>query len=119
MQGEAPKRAITGAEFFHRFPLLRSSILGYGLPDLPSLRAIDGAKRQRICALLKETIELFEPRLRNVKVIVTTPDADIDRERTMGFHIEADCVFDEGYPVTFETKLMLNTGEYAKPSVKP
>ncbi len=27
MQGEAPKRAITGAEFFHRFPLLHSYLL--------------------------------------------------------------------------------------------
>lgn len=27
-QGEAPKRAITGAEFFHRFPLLHSYLLG-------------------------------------------------------------------------------------------
>ena len=27
IQGEAPKRAITGAEFFHRFPLLHSYLL--------------------------------------------------------------------------------------------
>ena len=27
-QGEVPKRAVTGVEFFHRFPLLHSYLLG-------------------------------------------------------------------------------------------
>ena len=28
LQGEMPKRAVTGIEFFHRFPLLHSYLLG-------------------------------------------------------------------------------------------
>ena len=28
LQGEVPKRAVTGVEFFHRFPLLHSYLLG-------------------------------------------------------------------------------------------
>ena len=28
LQGEMPKRAVTGVEFFHRFPLLHSYLLG-------------------------------------------------------------------------------------------
>ena len=39
MQGEAPKRAITGAEFFHRFPLLHSYLLDQLAAAATAMRA--------------------------------------------------------------------------------
>lgn len=55
---------------------LRSSILAYGLPDLPSLSISATVRHKAVGQVIEEVIRRHEPRLRDVRVIMTEPDKD-------------------------------------------
>ena len=59
-------------------------------------------------------IARFEPRLKEVRAILTDPGNN--RERTVRFHIEAKMCIDPAPEVAFDTILELTTGHY---SIKP
>ncbi len=91
-------------------PELEKSLLTYGLPDLGSLEALTREQRETIGALVTETLNRHEPRLRNVKT--TLIDTTESGSRTIRYHISAEYCADPAPPVAFDTELQLSTGRY-------
>lgn len=46
------------------------TVVDYGLPDLGSFAAANPEDRQRLAAILRATVEAYEPRLQQVEVVV-------------------------------------------------
>jgi len=69
---------------------LADSLLNYGLPDLQSMQIREDHDVGRLCEMIRECIERFEPRLRNVHVSATDEDQPADRR--LRFLIEATLV---------------------------
>jgi type VI secretion system protein ImpF len=93
------------------FDELHRSILAYGLPDLTSLSAVTPEERRQIGRLIERIIELFEPRLRDVRATVLDPSDS--RERTIRFRVDARLCLEPAPEVAFDTILELSTGQYA------
>jgi type VI secretion system protein ImpF len=89
---------------------VRSSILSYGLPDLPSLTSSTGFRKEAVGRVIEEVIARHEPRLRDVRVVMAEPGGDLVRHR-IRFHIEARLNVDPSPEVEFETILELSTGQ--------
>jgi type VI secretion system protein ImpF len=87
---------------------VRKSIVAYGLPDLPSIYAVAAERRQDIRQLIADVIARFEPRLRDVRVIMVESK---EVERRVRFHIEARLNVEPSPEVAFETILELTTGQ--------
>lgn len=49
--------------------VLKSSLVGYGLPDISGLRSGDARDRDRLERILEDVIARFEPRLTDVHVV--------------------------------------------------
>jgi type VI secretion system protein ImpF len=88
---------------------LLSSVFAYGLPDLPSLYNSSINRRQDIPSVIASVVERFEPRLRDVRVVMV--DAGATGDRKVRFHIEAGLNVDPSPEVAFETILELATGQ--------
>jgi type VI secretion system protein ImpF len=56
--------------------LARGTILDYGIPDLSPLSAASEEQRSGLARLIEKVISNFEPRLRNVKVIIQLDKTD-------------------------------------------
>jgi type VI secretion system protein ImpF len=97
-----------------KYPEVHNSIVGYGLPDITSLNALTTQQRDEIGRALERAISFFEPRLKQVRVVMV--DAVSGKERTVKFHIDAKMCVDPAPEVAFDTVLELTTGHY---SVKP
>ncbi len=93
------------------FDELHRSILAYGLPDLTSLDAVTPEERRQIGRLIERIIELFEPRLRDVRATIL--NLSETRERTIRFRVDARLCLDPAPEVAFDTILELSTGRYA------
>ncbi len=93
------------------FDELHRSILAYGLPDLASLDAVTPEQRREIGQLIEHIIEMFEPRLKDVRATVLNPNET--RERTIRFRVDARLCLDPAPEVAFDTVLELSTGRYA------
>jgi type VI secretion system protein ImpF len=91
------------------YPQVRSSIVAYGLPDLPSLSATTRFQPGDVGRLIEELIARHEPRLRDVRVIMSEPDKDA--QHRIRFRIEARLNVDPSPGVEFETILELATGQ--------
>lgn len=81
----------------------------YGLPDLSSFTAALAADRNRLIRQITATINLFEPRLTNVRVsYVETPDAG---KKDVRLRIEAMLRMDPvPEPIFFDTVIDLKSG---------
>ena len=93
------RRSITAlpAAFHH----LHNSVATYGLKDFTAENTGSQRVKQTILKDVERTIERFEPRLRNVKVMVETGR---QKERHLHFRISALLVVDPiREPVTFDT----------------
>jgi type VI secretion system protein ImpF len=90
---------------------LHRSIFAYGLPELTSFNAVTPEERRQVGQMIEKIIELFEPRLRDVRATVLT--ADDTRERTIRFRVDARLCLDPAPEVAFDTVLELSTGRYA------
>lgn len=94
------------------FPLVKRSILAYGLPDLTSISGAIASDPGEISDHISELIELFEPRLKNVRVEIVRddniPDGDV---RQLRFDIAGMLNVDPAPEVGFETIVELSTGE--------
>ena len=81
----------------------------YGLPDLSALTMLVAADRNRLVRQILATINLFEPRLINVRlVMVETADA---AKKDVRLRIEAMLRMDPvPEPVSFDTVIELKSG---------
>ena len=88
---------------------LNRSVYLYGLPDLSALTMASTADRNRLVRSILTTINLFEPRLTNVRlVMVETPDAG---KKDARLRIEAMLRMDPvPEPVSFDTVIELKSG---------
>jgi type VI secretion system protein ImpF len=64
------------------------SLLSYGLPDFGGLAWSDYDARARLLKMIQSTLEMHEPRLRNIRVTFP-PDLEDHPDRTLRFRIEA------------------------------
>lgn len=92
-------------------PEARRSILAFGVPDLGSIDAQSPHKREQIARFLESAIEMFEPRLTDVRVEAVLPEQG--QERKMHFRIAAQLSADLSAFVTFDTTLQLSSGRYS------
>ena len=88
---------------------LYRSLYNYGLPDVTSMALSSPRDRQRLMRLIEECINIFEPRLAEVRVRML----DYTGSRVLRFQIEALLKIDPApEQVLFDTVLQLNSGEY-------
>jgi type VI secretion system protein ImpF len=91
------------------YRLLGRSIFNYGLPDVAATSAQSSRDRNRLLESLQEAIEIYEPRLTDVKVIMETTTGS----KALRFHIEGLARVDPAPErVSFDTVLELTSGEY-------
>jgi type VI secretion system protein ImpF len=94
------------------YPLVKHSILAYGLPDLNSIPGATARDSDVIGEHIAGLIELFEPRLKNVRVeIETDTSARKEDARQLRFQISASLNVDPAPEVGFETIVELSTGQ--------
>jgi type VI secretion system protein ImpF len=81
----------------------------YGLPDLSSVSVGNAGDRNRMVRQIVATINLFEPRLANVRlVLIETPDS---AKKDVRLRIEAMLRMDPvPEPVSFDTVIELKSG---------
>jgi len=88
---------------------LNKSVYMYGLPDLSALTMASMADRNRLVRQVVGAINMFEPRLTNVRlVLVETPDAG---KKDVRLRIDAMLRMDPvPEPVSFDTVIELKSG---------
>ena len=88
------------------------SIYNYGLPDFASMFADSAHTSSRLLKAIEREIELFEPRLTNVRVSVQ--DAKEGEERSLRFVIEATMLLDpDPEHVEFDSVLEIDSGHFS------
>lgn len=96
------------------FVELEKSIYNYGLPDFASMSADSTATPARLLKAIEREIELFEPRLTDVR-ISRAPEADGSKgsSRDLKFVIEATLRLDpDPERVRFDTVLEMHSGRF-------
>ena len=92
-------------------PHLGRSLYNYGLPDFAALSLGAPRDRSRLIVELQNTIEIFEPRLRGVRISIS--EQSNQETRTVRFQIAATLMTDSApQHVSFDTTLQLSSGEY-------
>lgn len=92
------------------FVEIRTSPVGYGIPDFGSLSTSTVHQRESIGRTVEEIIGRFEPRLREVTVHVLDENRSAAHHLSVRFQIEARLRI-EPYPdISFETVMELTTG---------
>jgi type VI secretion system protein ImpF len=103
-------RRETLEELPEEFIELNHALVMYGLPDFTSFNLLSHRDRNRIRRVLEQTIEIFEPRLERIRVLLEDQRAN---DRVLRFRIEALLHVEPApEPVTFDAVLRLNTQEY-------
>ena len=91
---------------------LSRSLYNYGLPDFAALSINSPKDRDRLLVELENTVALFEPRLKDIRVALTEVPA-VAGTRTLHFQIEGMLQMDPApEQVSFDTVLQLTNGEY-------
>jgi type VI secretion system protein ImpF len=90
---------------------LSQSLYNFGLPDFSSMSLNSPKDRSHLLAELENTVALFEPRLKDIKVsLVETPGVNT---RMLHFQIEGMLMMDPApEQISFDTVLQLTSGEY-------
>jgi type VI secretion system protein ImpF len=87
------------------------SLFNYGLPDFSAMSANAPKDRQKLLAELERTIALFEPRLRNIRVVLV--EGSGIGTRMLRFQIEGSLQMDPSPEhISFDGELQLASGEY-------
>lgn len=93
------------------FTEVRASVFTYGLPDITSIRLESGQDEERLLRAMESAIQLFEPRLANVRVIAVNPLTK--RSQELRFHIEGLLLLDPAPElIAFDTTLDVSRGDY-------
>jgi type VI secretion system protein ImpF len=103
-------RRTTHREFV-KDPELSNSILTYGLLDYVSAESVSPTQRVEIGHAIRAVVERFEPRLRDVRVLLLSND-EVSVKQTLRFRISARLNVDPSPDVTFETILEMASGHY-------
>lgn len=94
------------------YPECKKSLFNYGLPDFTTYSWGNLNDRQRLLRHIEQTVQIFEPRLDQVRVVAV----EVGNEgltRMLRFQIEALLKMDPSpEQITFDTVLQLNSGEY-------
>jgi type VI secretion system protein ImpF len=90
---------------------LSQSLYNFGLPDFSSMSLNSPKDRSQLLVELENTVALFEPRLKDIKVsLVETPGVNT---RMLHFQIEGMLMMDPApEQISFDTVLQLTSGEY-------
>ena len=87
------------------------SVYNYGLPDMNALNWDSSRDRTRLARMVSRPSHIFEPRLRNIKVVPLDPASG--SPHVMRFQIEALLDMDPAPEhISFDTILQLSSGEY-------
>jgi type VI secretion system protein ImpF len=93
------------------YPELERSLYNYGIPDVTSMSGDSPADRERLLRQVEEALQLFEPRLENVKLSLTELQGE-SRRRELRFVVEATLRLDPTpEQVMFDTVLHFSTGQ--------
>ena len=101
-------------DFPEEWEELRNSVFLYGMPDLVSFSATEHAA---LASIVEAIIKRFEPRLREVRVVVGAGDVSEDQRARL--HIEARLNVDPAPEVAFETVVELTTGHASIKASEP
>jgi type VI secretion system protein ImpF len=90
---------------------LERSVFNYGLPDLTSLSWQSARDRQRLSRIIENALQIFEPRLRGIRVI---PIGELSGTQfVLRFQIEGMLQMSPAPEhISFDTVLQLASGEY-------
>lgn len=92
------------------FAEVNDSLLSYGLPDFSSRNPTQVSVMDQLRLEITKTISRFEPRLKNVNVVVDSSG----NNRDLRFRISAVLVVDPiSEPVVFDTSFDLNRSSYS------
>jgi len=87
------------------------SLYNYGIPDFSVLSSTSHKDRNRLLSEMEESIEYFEPRLKNVKVSLVNTDGLTTK--MLRFQIEATLMMDPApEQISFDTVLDVVSGDY-------
>lgn len=101
----------TGSPAVAPYVEVERSIYNYGLPDFASMSADASATPARLLRSIEQEIELFEPRLSDVRI--SRADDNGKKSRSLKFVIEATLRLDpDPERVRFDTVLELNSGRF-------
>jgi type VI secretion system protein ImpF len=101
----------TAGAFSPELREVATSLAAFGLPDFTSVSVKSPADRLRMQRALEAAINIFEPRLEGV--IVTLQPMENSLQQSMHFRVDARLRVEPApEPVTFDTVLQLNSGEY-------
>ncbi len=90
---------------------LEQSLFNFGLPDMTSLNWESGRDRARLARHLEQTLAIFEPRLRRLKVVPL--EAAAGTQHVLRFQIEGLLDMDPSPDlISFDTTLQLSSGQY-------
>jgi type VI secretion system protein ImpF len=93
------------------FRELEHSLHNFGLPDVTSLSWDSARDRARLARIIEQTLDVFEPRLKGVKVVIL--GASPGAQHVMRFQIEGLLDMDPAPElISFDTVLQLSSGEY-------
>lgn len=94
------------------FEYLKQSVFNFGLPDITTLSASSSETPARLRRYIEDAIEMFEPRLTDVRV--TMSDRGSSKDRRVQFLIEAELDVDpDPERVEFDTVLEVSSGKFA------
>ncbi|MGC8469747.1 MAG: type VI secretion system baseplate subunit TssE [Acetobacteraceae bacterium] len=95
---------------------LRTSAVGFGIPDFTSGAFADKARRESLRAEIEATIRRFEPRFLSVRVSLLTAEDDLDS--TLRLRVEALMHAEPApEPVAFDTLVDSTTADvFVRPS---
>ena len=88
---------------------MNRSAYTYGLPDLSSLTMVASGDRNRLVRQILATINLFEPRLTNVRLVMVEDSGSAKKD--VRLRVEAMLRMDPvPEPITFDTVIELKSG---------
>lgn len=93
------------------YPELANSVVGFGVPD-PSTFALDTPSgRRRLAAALMTVIDIFEPRLSDVRIELGSVSGEKLRE--LKFRVVARLAIETAPQIVFESNLHVPSGQFS------
>ncbi|MCC5810920.1 MAG: type VI secretion system baseplate subunit TssE [Ectothiorhodospiraceae bacterium] len=87
-------------------PELVQSVVNYGLPDFSTVQLGSAEHRERLRDVIRQTIERFECRLRQVSVELVDTGDDQEHERTLHLKISALLMVEpDPIPLMFDSRI--------------
>ncbi len=90
---------------------LSQSLYNFGLPDFSAFTTNSPKDRGKLLSEIERTLALFEPRLRNIRVVLM--EGSGTASRMLRFQIEGTLMMDPtSEQISFDGELQLASGEY-------